>query len=539
MVKRTTDVQYIIVNTEQDALLLENTLIKKHKPRYNVALKDDKTYPWICIKKEPFPRVFVTRRIIRDGSFYAGPFTSHNIMYALLDMINKVFKPRTCNYNLSDVNIRANKFRVCLEYHIGNCFGPCDGHQGKNEYDGNMERIKEILKGDTGSAKDTLKKQMNFFAEQLRFEEAEKVKKQIECIEKHQRKSTVVNPRLTNLDVISIVTDEKTGYVNYLRILNGTIIQSHNLEIKKKLDETPGQLLEITLTECRQLFKSESAEVIVPLIPDFQQNNLIFTLPVRGDKKKLLLMSERNAQHFRLLQLRKSVSGNLSPMGKKLVTSVMADLHLPALPLHIECFDNSNIQGDFPVSACVVFKNGVPSKKDYRLFNLKTVSGPDDFSSMYEVVYRRYKRLTEEKQPLPQLVVIDGGKGQLNAAAEALEKLSIGSKIKIIALAKRMEEIFLHRKQEPLLINKNSDTLKLLQHLRDEAHRFGIKHHRGRRIRETVRSELMNIKGVGEKSVKILLTKFGSVEQIRKCSADDLIPLLGKSKAGKISAFFR
>ena len=499
LVKKIANIKHIVVETETDALLLENNLIKKHKPRYNVLLKDDKSYPWICIKNERFPRVFQTRRLIKDGSEYFGPYTSVKTVYTLLDLIRGLYQLRTCNYDLSQEKIEAGKYKVCLEYHLGNCKGACEGHETVEEYEENIKAIREILKGNFKDSLQRFKKQMHSLAKDMHFEEAQKVKEKIDVLENYQAKSTIVNPKINNVDVFSIVSDESYAYVNFLQISLGSIVRSHTLEIKKKLDETDKELLEIAIVEIRQRFNSQSKEIYVPFKIDFGDDVKV-TIPKLGDKKHILDLSIRNAKYYRLEQLKQVKIVDPDRHANRIMAQMKADLRLKVEPRHIECFDNSNIQGTNPVAACVVFKNGKPSKKDYRHFNIKTVEGPDDFASMEEVVYRRYKRLLDEKKSLPQLIIIDGGKGQLSSALKSLDALNLRGKIAIIGIAKRLEELFYPNDPIPLYLDKKSETLKIIQQLRNEAHRFGIEHHRNKRSKGALNTELETIPGVGEKT---------------------------------------
>lgn len=537
LVKKITNIKHIVVDTETDALLLENNLIKKYQPRYNVMLKDDKSYPWICVKKERFPRVFSTRRVIRDGSEYFGPYTSMKTVSTLLELIRGLFLLRTCNYDLSQDKIEADKYKVCLEYHLGNCKGPCEGLETEVAYHENINSIKEILKGNFKDSLNQFKSQMKAYADEMRFEEAQKIKEKIEVLENYQSKSTIVNPKISNVDVFSIVSDESFGYVNFLQLSYGSIIRSHTLEIKKKLEETDHELLELAITELRQRFHSKSKEIYVPFDVEVG-GGIKITVPKLGDKKHLLDLSTRNAKYYRLERLKQVKITDPDRHANRIMAQMKADLRLKREPRHIECFDNSNIQGTNPVAACVVFKDGKPSKKDYRHFNIKTVEGPDDFASMEEVVYRRYKRLLEEEQPLPQLIIIDGGKGQLSSALKSLDVLGLRGKIAIIGIAKRLEELFYPNDPIPLYLDKKSETLKVIQQLRNEAHRFGIEHHRNRRSKTALNTELETIPGVGEKTIVELLKKFKSVRRISHAKLDELEAVVGKSRAEKIYKYY-
>ncbi len=533
LVKKIRAIKHIVVPTESDALLLENNLIKELQPRYNVMLKDDKSYPWICIKNERFPRVFPTRKLINDGSEYFGPYTSMKTVRTLLDLVKSLYPLRTCNYDLSEEKIAAGKYKVCLEYHLGNCLGPCEGLQSEEEYHGQIEDIRQIIKGNFKSSLQTFKTQMKGFATNMEFEKAQRVKNKIEVLENYQAKSTVVNPKIDNVDVFTIISDETHAYINFLQLSHGSIVRSHTLEIRKKLDETDEELLSLAITEIRQRFKSESREIYLQF-PVTVEENLKVTLPKLGDKRRLLELSERNARFFRQDRLKQIKITDPDRHTKRLMAQMKSDLRLSEEPTHIECFDNSNIQGTNPVAACVVFKNGKPSKKDYRHFNIKTVEGPDDFASMEEVVYRRYKRLLAEEEPLPQLVVIDGGKGQLSSALKSLEVLGLRGKIAIIGIAKRLEEIYFPEDPVPLYLDKRSETLKVIQQLRNEAHRFGITHHRQKRSKEAINSELESIEGIGEKTVEQLLRNFKSVKRIKEATIESLAKSIGMAKAKKI-----
>ena len=538
MVKRIHDIRHIIVDTEIDALLLENNLIKKYLPRYNVMLKDDKTFPWICIKNEPFPRIFSTRNVIKDGSRYFGPYASGKMMHTLIDLIRQLFQYRTCRLNLSDENIKAGKFKVCLEYHLGNCLGPCEGKQSEEDYRQTLDQITEILKGNLNTVIQQLKSLMKQYANDFQFEKAQVVKDKLDLLEKYQSKSMVVNAAVSNVDVFSVVSDEDSGYVNFLKVVNGAIVQSHTMEMKKQLDESDAKLLEMAVTEIRQRFETGAKEVIIPIKPQTRLPDVKYTIPQRGDKKKLLELSERNAKYYRLEKLRQKELVDPRRHTLRVLERMQKDLGLTKLPEYIECFDNSNTQGSYPVAAMVVFRDAKPSKKEYRHYNIKTVEGPDDFASMTEVVYRRYKRLLDEQQPLPQLVIVDGGKGQLSSAVAALEKLGLRSKIPVIGIAKRLEEIYFPGDRIPVYIDKKSETLKIVQHMRDEAHRFGITHHRNRRQKGSLKSELMDIKGIGEKTGTQLLRKFKSVQGIKKATPEELAAEVGIARAKILKAYF-
>jgi len=537
LVKKIRAIKHIVVASETDALLLENNLIKKYQPRYNVLLKDDKSYPWICIKKERFPRVFSTRRVIKDGSEYFGPYTSIKTVYTLLDLIKGLFSLRTCNYDLAEDKIENQKYKVCLEFHLGNCKGACEGKEFEADYLQNLASVREILKGNFKNSLSVFKNQMKTLSADLRFEEAQVLKEKISILENYQSKSTIVNPKISDVEVYSIVSDERYAYVNFLQVSHGAIIRAHTMELKKKLDEPDPELLSLAITEIRYRFKLQSDEIYVPFKVDLSIN-LKVTIPKLGDKKHLLDLSLRNAKYQRLEQLKQIKITDPDRHTKRIMNQMKSDLRLDKAPTHIECFDNSNIQGTHPVAACVVFKNGKPSKKEYRHFNIKTVEGPDDFASMTEVVYRRYKRLLDEGQPLPQLIIIDGGKGQLSAALKSLDELGLREKIAIIGIAKRLEELFYPNDPIPLYLDKKSETLKIIQQLRNEAHRFGIEHHRNRRSKSALKSELESIPGIGDKTRIQLLQAFKSAQRVSFAKLDELEHIVGKSKAQKIYNFY-
>jgi excinuclease ABC subunit C len=538
LVSKIADIKTIVVETELDALLLENNLIKKYLPRYNVALKDDKSYPWICIKKERFPRVFPTRKLIKDGSEYYGPYSSVRVMRTLLDFVKTLYPRRTCNLALEPSAIRQGKFKVCLEYHIKNCMGPCVGYQSEESYLETVQEIRHIIKGNLGELIQFIRKRMMEDAANYQFEKAQELKERLELIEQFKSKSTIVSSTISNVDVFSIHTDEKTAYVNYLKVLEGSIVQGHTIEIKKRLDESPEELLSIAIGEMRQRFESNAPELIAPFRPDLEDDVLTITVPQRGDKKHLLELSERNVQNYIREKNKQLELVDPERHTKRILEQLQKDLRMPVAPVHIECFDNSNFQGSYPVSAMVCFKNARPSKKDYRHYNVKTVEGPDDFATMNEVVTRRYSRLLEENAELPQLIVIDGGKGQLSAALSALEALGLRGKITLIGIAKRLEEIYFPGDSVPLYIDKKSESLKLIQQLRNEAHRFGITHHRSRRDKGTLKTELHEIQGVGASTAEKLLIEFRSVNAIRKLKREELIAAVGKSKAELIYTHF-
>jgi excinuclease ABC subunit C len=532
LVKQIRDIKYIVVDTEEDALHLENSLIKQYRPRYNVMLKDDKTYPSIVLKNEYFPRIYQTRNIVRDGSLYYGPYSSVYTAKVMLQMLKELYPIRTCKYPLTPENIRLGKYKVCLQYHIKRCKGPCEGLQSLEEYNENISQIKEILKGNISKISRLLFELMKELSSELRFEEAQLIKHKYEAIENYRAKSTVVPPMLTNIDVFSFADNDKSAYINFMHIGNGAIVQAYTFEYKKKLDEPKEELLGLGIIEMRTRFKSNAREIIVPFIPDIESSdNFQFTIPQKGDKKKLLELSEQNVKQYKLDKLKQAEKLNPEQRTTRILTTMQKDLHMNILPMHIECFDNSNIQGTNPVAACVVFKKAKPSKKDYRHFHIKTVIGANDFASMQEVVGRRYTRLSEENQELPQLIIIDGGKGQLNAATEIIRNLGLLDKITIIGLAKRLEEIFFPNDPIPLILDKNSETLKVIQQLRDEAHRFGITFHRQIRSKKQTVSELDDIKGIGEKTKTILLRKYKSVKRIKEAPENELKELIGEAKA--------
>mgnify|MGYP001229890806 FL=1 len=534
LVSKIHDIKYVVVPTEIDALLLENNLIKKHQPKYNVALKDGKTYPWICIKNEPFPRIFQTRNVIKDGSAYFGPYTSVRLVKTLLDFFHQLYPLRNCSLSLTDKNINAKKFKVCLEYHIGNCLGPCENKQTTEEYQLGIEHIQQIIKGDIKSVTQHLKTAMLHFSEKMEFEKAQSVKDKIDLLNNYQAKSTIVNPKINDVDVFTILSDEDTAFVNYLKINSGAIIQAHTLELNKKLNETEEELLQLAIIELRKRFKSTSKTIYCSHSLENVWEDLSITIPKIGDKKKLIDLSLRNAKYMQLDKQKRKINNIEKQDNKRILEQLQKDLRLINRPRHIECFDNSNIQGRNPVAACVVFKNARPSKKDYRHFNIKTVVGPDDFASMEEVVYRRYKRLLDEQQPLPELIVVDGGKGQLSSAVKSLDKLKLRGKIAIIGIAKRLEEIYFPGDSVPLYLDKRSESLKLIQQLRDEAHRFGITHHRKQRGRDSLGTSLDKIEGIGPKTVELLISHFGSVKKVMEAKKEELEGLIGKGKAEKV-----
>lgn len=538
LVKKIADIKYIVVDSELDALLLENNLIKKYQPRYNIQLKDDKTYPWICIKKEPFPRVFTTRRIIKDGSKYFGPYPSVKVINTLITLIRELYPLRTCSLDLSANKIEQGKHKVCLEYHIGNCKGPCEKHESIQTYTKYIDDIEGILKGNLTQVIRSLKTQMNEYAEKLQFEEAQFIKTKLSTIEKYRAKSTVVSPTVGQVDVITLIHEEKSAFVNYLVVSNGAIIHGFTAEVKKKLEETDEEILSYVLPEMRERFQSLSKEVLIVNELNLKLEGVQFFVPQRGDKKALVDLSERNANFYRLEKNKQEKLKNPERHTERILEQIRVDFRLKNTPVHIECFDNSNFHGTNAVSACVVFKNAKPSKKDYRHFNIKTVVGADDFASMEEAVYRRYKRLLEENQSLPQLIVIDGGKGQLSSSLNALERLGLRGKIAIVGIAKKLEEIFFPGDSLPIYIDKRSESLRVIQFMRNEAHRFGITHHRNKRSKGAITSELTEIKGIGEKTHEDLMRAFKTVGNIKSASIESLKSVVGASKAKILIDYF-
>lgn len=538
LTKQIFSIKFTVVESEEDALLLENNLIKEYQPKYNVLLKDDKTFPWICIKNENFPRIFITRNRVNDGSVYYGPYTSAVMIRTLLELIKALYPLRTCKHLLNQKNIEEKKFKPCLEYHLGNCLAPCDGLQNEESYHENITHIKEILKGNINEVINLLNERMQSFAEKLQFEEAEKTKQKLDMLLRYKAKSTIVSTSLTNLDVFGYVEEGKSFYFNYLKVINGSIVQSLSVELIRKIDEELEDIISFAIVDIREKVNSTSKIALVPLlIQGFSSLNLI--VPQKGDKRKLLDLALRNANNYRIQKQKvreelKSKKGN-----SEVLANLKIDLRLKELPVHIECFDNSNIQGTNPVAACVVFKNAKPAKSEYRHFHIKSVTGANDFASMEEIIYRRYKRLLEENSGLPQLIVIDGGKGQLSSAVKSLKKLDLYDKISIIGIAKRLEEIYFPNDSIPLYIDKNSSSLKIIQHLRNEAHRFGISFHRKLREKNQITSELEQIKGIGPATIKKLLSEFKSVEIIKTKSKDELEPVIGKANADKIVNYFK
>lgn len=538
LVSKIRRISFTIVDTEIDAWLLENSLIKKHQPRYNIMLKDDKTYPWIIIKKEKFPRVYWTRNMVKDGSTYFGPYASVGMMHTILDLIKETYTLRTCNLPLTAQNINSGKFKVCLEYQIGNCKGPCQNYQTESDYNQNIEEIKEILNGKIGNVIKNVKQVVKIAAEDLNFELAHSYQNKLAVLEKYQSKSTVVNSAITNIDVVSIASDERYAFVNYLKVMNGSIIQTQTIEIKKRLDESDEDLLTIAISEFRTKFNSTSKEIVVPFPVLLNDENIKLIVPKLGEKKKLLELSEKNVLFFKREKLNQYEKLNPDLRTDRILEQMQKDLRLTQLPRHIECFDNSNFHGKYPVSAIVVFKDTKPSKKDYRHFNVKTVEGPNDFATMEEAVFRRYKRMLEEETTLPQLIIIDGGKGQLSSAVSSLKKLGIDKKVTIIGIAKRLEELYYPGDSLPLYLDKKSETLKIIQQLRDEAHRFGITFHRKKRDQGTLKTELELISGIGKTTAEKLLRTFKSVKKIKEASKIELLKVINLKQAKSILLFF-
>ncbi len=539
MVKHARSIEMTIVETETDALLLESTLIKRLQPPYNVMLKDGKSYSYLCVKNERFPRVFITRNVVRDGSTYFGPYTSRMQIKTILDLIKTLFPLRTCNLLLSDENISKGKFKVCLEYHIKNCEGPCEGLETEENYNEKIDQIKNILKGNFGPVKRHFQELMLRHAENLEFEKAQALKEKLTFFEDYQSKSTVVSTTIRDVDVFSIASDEKNAFVNYIKVVNGAIINTYTQEMVKNLDEDETDLLAYVVPELRQRFDSIAGEVILPYQIPLADDSIVQTIPKIGDKKKLLELSEKNVRFFLLQRKKEEISKtNKQTPAERILRTLQSDLNMDTVPLHIECFDNSNMQGSYPVSSCVVFKNAKPSKKDYRHYNIKTVQGPNDFASMEEVVYRRYRRLLQEGEPLPQLIIIDGGKGQLSSAVKSLEVLGILNKVTVVGIAKRLEEIFFPGDSVPLYINKKSESLKLIQQARNEAHRFAITFHRNKRSKDFTKTELEDIPGIGEKTAARLLKHFGSVKKMRDAQKEELETVIGKAGANKVWIYF-
>jgi len=538
LVKNTKYVEHVVVHSESDALLLENSLIKKNQPKYNILLRDDKTYPWICIKNEPFPRVFVTRKLLKDGSQYFGPFTSFKTINTIMGIIKQLYSLRNCNYNLSSKNIEQKKFKVCLEYHLGNCLGGCEGKESLEDYEKNILAIKQILKGNVNESKRNFKKEMIKFSNNQEYEKAQKIKEKIQLLENYQSKSTVVSSKLNNIDVFSIISDSESAFVNFLQVAHGKIIRFHNQEVKKKLNEDDEKILSLMILSIREKYNSTSKNIISHINLE-NQINLKFIIPRSGDNKKLLDLSIKNAKAFRFERNKQTQLVDPERHINRIMEQMRLDLKMKEEPRHIECFDISNIQGTNNVASCVVFINGKPSKKLYRKFNIKTIDGQNDFGSMQEVVYRRYKRLLDEKQDLPNLIVIDGGKGQLSSAVKSLKELDLDNKISVLGIAKRLEELYFPNDSIPLYLNKKSETLKVIQQLRNEAHRFGISFHRDKRSKSSLTSGLDNIHGIGENTKNKLLKKFKSISKLKKADEKEIIDLIGKSKAEKVMNYLK
>ena len=538
LVRNINDIKHIVVDTEQDALLLENNLIKKYQPRYNSLLKDDKTYPWICIKNEPFPRIFSTRKFVRDGSTYFGPYTSGFAMKTLLELIRQLYPIRTCALNLSREAVEKGKYKICLEHHIGNCLGPCEGRQTEEDYAEAVSNIKEILKGNSNAVIELLKAKMNALSKDYKFEEAQQIKNKIDKLSEFQSKSTIVSPTIHNVDVFSIIDDDDCAYINFMKVVNGAIVQVHTFEMQKHIEEDKESTLLSVIQEARERYLSTSHEIIVPFDLDFELDNITFTIPQRGDKKKLLELSQRNALTYKHEKLKQQLNRNPEKRTERIMETMKKDLRLKECPVLIEGFDNSNIQGTNPVASCVVFRNGKPSKRDYRHFNIKTVVGANDFASMEEIIYRRYSRQLEEGNELPQLILIDGGKGQLGAAVNSLTKLGLMGKISVIGIAKRLEELYYPGDPVPLYLDKNSETLKVLQNVRNESHRFGITFHRDKRSKAFLVSELDNIRGIGDKTKEALFNELKTIDAIRTAPIETLEKIVGKAKAVVIYSYF-
>ncbi|MDQ3143077.1 MAG: excinuclease ABC subunit UvrC [Bacteroidota bacterium] len=540
LIKHAITIEFTLVDTEHDALLLENSLIKKHQPRYNVMLKDGKTYVYICIKKEDFPRVYFTRRLIRDGSIYFGPYTSKYRAEIILDLIKTLFPLRTCYLNLAPFAIQKNKYKVCLEYHIKNCLGPCEQFESKDQYDARIDQVKNILKGHFKLVKEHIQKEMRSLSQNMEFEKAQQWKIKLDAFEDYQSKSTVVSNSIKDLDVFSIAVDEEFAYINFIKVIDGAIIHTFTIEATKNAEEETKAILEQAVHKIRNQFESIAPEIIIPFDIELEDTEVVKTIPQRGDKKHLLELSEKNVQYMLLQKKKEQWEKTIKPTpAERILHTLKQDLSMDVLPSHIECFDNSNFQGTHPVSACVVFKNAKPSKKDYRHFNIKTVEGPNDFASMEEVVYRRYKRMLDEEQSLPQLIIIDGGKGQLSSANKSLETLQLDQKIKVIGIAKKLEEIYFPNDSIPLYISKKSESLKLIQQMRNEAHRFGINHHRLRRSKSMIQTELYQIPGIGAKTAQKLLSHFGSVQKIKEATPEEILSMSNKLVVKNIEEYFK
>lgn len=538
LISKISEIRYVIVETESDALLLENNFIKENQPRYNILLKDDKTFPWICIKNERFPRVFFTRNYIEDGSSYFGPYTSVVAVRTLLDLIKQLYKVRTCNFLLSEENIRRKKYSKCLEFQLGNCLAPCEGLQAEEEYNRSVDQIREILKGNLHTVIRHLNTLMHDCAARMKFEEAEMVKNKIGLLERFRSKSTIVNPKISDVDVYGFVEDEKHDYVNYLKIVNGSVIQAHNIEVVKRMDEEKEEILGSVMFNLRQRFNSTSREAIVPFRPSWEFDQMNFCIPVKGDKRKLLDLSLRNAQSYKKDQELARSAMNSGGREDAQLAKMKDDLRLRKIPFHIECFDNSNIQGTNPVASCVVFKGGKPAKSMYRHFNIKTVQGPNDFASMEEIVFRRYRRILDEQGEIPDLIIIDGGKGQLHSAVKILKQLELYGEVSILGIAKKLEEIYVPEDPVPLYLDKNSSTLRLIQRIRDEAHRFGITFHRSKRSKDQIDTIFAHIPGIGEKTREKILKIESDITRLQAMSFEELKSLFGKAAAISLAKYF-
>lgn len=538
LVRKIHEIKFILVDTELDALLLENNLIKKYQPRYNVLLKDDKTFPWICITNERFPRIFPTRKMIKDGSQYFGPYASVKVMYTMLDMVKKMYPLRNCRFNLSKENVEAKKFKVCLEYHIGNCLGPCEDLQSEENYDAAISKIRDLIKGNISVVIRQLKEEIKEHVANMRFELAHATKENLDALENYQARSTVVSASITNVDVFAFRADEKAAYVSFFRVIDGAVIQGHTIEMKKKIEESDEEMLEYAIVELRERFQSTSTEIIIPFAFPMEIPGVTVTVPQRGDKHKLIELCERNVEYYLKEKQKQDALTDPERHTKRIMATMMKDLRLTEEPRLIECFDNSNIQGDFAVSAMTVFRDGKPSKRDYRHFNVKTVVGPDDFATMREVIYRRYSRVLEENLEFPQLLVVDGGKGQLSAAMEALDALQLRGKFAVIGIAKRLEEIYYPDDPIPLYLDKKSESLRIIQYIRDEAHRFGITHHRKKRSKGTIKTALTEIEGISDVTAKKLLSKFKSIKQLKEKTLEEISEVVGPAKAGLVWGYF-
>lgn len=539
LVRKIARIEHVVVNNELDALLLENNLIKEHRPKYNIQLKDDKTFPWICIKNEPFPRVFSTRNTVKDGSEYYGPYASVRMMNNILDLIRQLYRIRSCTLKLTPEHIASGRYKVCLEYHIKNCNAPCVGYETETEYNNTIHDIRQIIKGNITHIIKKLRTMMHEYAGTMQFELAQSLKERLELLEKFRGKSIVVNPKIKDCDTFSFRYDNDTGYVNYLKVVDGAVIQSHTVELKKKLDETDEELLYFAITTLRQRFNSSAKDIVIPFAIDYPDDTIKIHVPQRGDKKELLGLSEQNLKYYLIEKRKREALVDPERHTMRIMDVMKRELRLKEEPRHIECFDNSNLQGTEAVAAMVVFRDGKPVKNEYRHYTIKTVEGPDDYASMEEVIYRRYKRLQEEKQPLPQLVIVDGGKGQLSSALKSLEKLNLRGTISIIGIAKKLEEIYFPGDSYPLHLDKRSETLRVIQHARNEAHRFGIAHHRQKREKNVTQTQLTAIDGIGYNTAQKLLWKFRSVKRISEAPMEELVPVVGKAKARLVFHYFK